>query len=320
MKQHFLFLGIIGIILFSCEKNEDIDNGENDNDIEISLDNLDTISSNLPFAKYRDLMFLDENIGYALSVKFIAKTINGGNSWSIIPIPIDFPSVYPEKIQFINSQIGYVIAGGHNLGLLLKTTDGGQNWETIDLSTYDLDTYSCPLGMFFLNHNTGFITGQDLFAKTIDGGKTWIDLKKDNTFHYFLGVNFKNDNEGIVTATNGEYYTTSNGGTTWNSFNSIHYLSENIYFVENRILVSTWGGSPSLFEVTNDKEIVSLPSDYLKFVFLNSKESIAVGNHYEELGYFPYNDIYVTNDGWQTYSQKTLSSTASSPCIAKIIN
>ena len=312
MKQYFLFFGIIGIILLSCEKNDDIDNGKNNNDNEMSLDSLFTISSNLPFAGYRDLMFLDENIGYVLSDNFIAKTTDGGYSWSTYSIPIDYP-VYPMKIQFTDSQTGYVIAGENNLGILLKTTDGGQNWNTIDLNTLD-----CPMGMFFLNNNIGFITGKDLFVKTMNGGETWVNLKKDNAFKYFLGVNFKNDNEGIVTATNGEYFTTSDGGTTWNSSSSIYYLSENIYFLDNKILASSWAGSPSLFDITNNKEIVSLMSDNLKFAFLNSKQSIAVGRHYEELGYFPYNDIYVTNDGWKTYSQKTLSSTASSPCIAKM--
>ena len=309
MKQYFLFLGIIGILL-SCKKNDGIDNGKNDNDNEISLDSLVTISSNLPFARYCDLTFLDENTGYVLSGNFIAKTTDGGYSWATYSIPIDYP-VYPMKIQFTDSQTGYVIAGENNLGILLKTTDGGQNWNTIDLNTLE-----CPRGMFFLNNDIGFITGKDLFVKTMNGGETWVNLKKDNTFKYFLGVNFKNDNEGIVTATNGEYFTTSNGGITWNNSNSIYYLSENIYFVDNKILVSSWDGS--LFDVTNDKEIVSLMSGYLKFAFLNPKQSIAAGTHYEELGYFPYNDIYVTNDGWQTYSQKTLSSTASSPCIAKM--
>ena len=124
--------------------------------------------------------------------------------------------------------------------------------------------------------------------------------------------------KGIATATNGEYFTTSDGGTIWNSSGSIYYLSENIYFVDNKTLVSSWGGSPSLFDVDDNKEIVLLMSDKLKFAFLNSKQSIAIGRYYEEFSYFPYNDIYVTNDGWKTYSHKTLSSAASSPCIAKM--
>jgi hypothetical protein len=307
MKQYFMFLGIIGIILLSCEKN---DNGRNDNDNKISLDSLVTISSNLPFSDYRDLMFLDENIGYALSVNFIAKTTSGGNSWITFSLPIDFPAVYPKKIQFVDSQNGYIIAGGRNLGVLLKTTDGGQNWSIIDLNTY-----KCPMGMFFLNNDTGFIAGSNLFVKTMDGGETWINLKKDNLFKSFFGVNFKNDKEGIVTLSN-EYFKTTDGGITWNNFNTIDYLSEFTYFVENQILVSR-NSSPSLFDLTKNEGIVSAPYDS-KFVFLNSKQSIAAGRHYEELGFFPYNDIYVTNDGWKTYSQKTLSSTASRPCIAKM--
>ena len=308
MKQYFLFLGIIGIILLSCEKKDDIDNERDNNDTEISLDSLVTIQSNLPFAGYRDLMFLDENVGYVLSHNFIAKTTDGGYSWTSYELPIVYP-VYANKMQFMNEQIGYIIAGENNLGLLLKTIDGGQNWEEIDLNTYD-----CPYGMFFIDSETGFITEKGLFVKTLDGGKTWTNLKKESTFIY-LGVNFKNEKEGIVTS-NSEYFKTTDGGTTWNSYNATDYLSDDIYFVENKTLVSR-NSTPCLFDLTNNEGVAS-PPGYSKFVFFNSKQSIAAGIHYEEFGYFPYNDVYVTNDGWKTYSQKILSSTASSSCIAKM--
>ena len=307
MKQYFLLLGIIGIIILSCEKNDDIDNEKNDKNNEFSIDSLVTISSNLPFAGYRDLMFIDEKTGYVLSDNFIGKTTDGGYSWTTYSI--DY-SVYTKKIQFTDNQIGYIIAGKNNSGILLKTTDGGQSWNTIDLNTSE-----CPVGLIFLNNDTGFITGKDLFVKTTNGGKTWINLKKDDTFKYFLGVNFKNNNEGIVTALNGECFITSDGGQNWNSFYATDYLSDDIYFVEDKTLISR--NTNPWFDLTNRKEIAS-PPGYSKSVFFNSKQSIAAGIHYAELGYFPYNDIYITNDGWKTYSQTTLSSTASRPCIAKM--
>ena len=309
-KRFLLLIGFIGLFLFSCKEDDDIGKGA-DNNKEISLDSLNTIPSNLPFAKYRDLMFLDENTGYVLSDKFIAKTTDGGHLWTTYPIPIDYPQQYPLKMQFIDNLTGYITAGENNLGILLKTTDGGQNWNTINLNTLD-----CPEGMFFLNNDIGFITGKDLFAKTMNGGETWTNLKNDTTFKYFLGVNFKNENEGIVTATNGEYFRTSDGGTTWSSFNTVDYLTKNIYFVENQIIVSR-NSSASLFDLIKNEGITTAPYNS-KFVFFNSKQSIAAGTHYEELGFFPYNDIFITNDGWKTYSQKTLSSTPSSPCIAKM--
>ena len=322
MKQYFLLFGIIGLILFSCEKKDDIDNGKddidngnddidngNDNNVEISLDSLELIVSNLPNGGYRDLVLINENTGYALSSNFVAKTTDGGYTWISYPIPIAHP-IAPMKIQFTDSQTGYIIAGENNLGILLKTTDGGQNWNTIDLNTYE-----CPIGMFFLNNDIGFITGKGLFVKTLDGGRTWINLKKEHTFMY-LGVNFKNDKEGIVTALNGEYFKTTDGGETWNNYNTVDYLTHNIYFVEDNVFVSR-NGDPCLFDLTNNKGIVSLPINPT-FAFFNSKQSIAVGEHWEELGYFSYNNICVTNDGWKTYSRKILSSTISGSLIAKM--
>ena len=302
MKQYFLFLGIIGIILLSflsCKKKDNIDD---------SLDNLVTIASNLPkLTAYYDLMFINENVGYALSKSFVAKTTDGGYSWTTFEIP---KHSYNGKIQFIDEQIGYVI--GQNNRVLLKTTNGGQDWEEIDLNTYG---YS-PWGIYFLDKDTGFIVGEDLFIKTTDGGKSWANLKREDRITY-LDVNFKNNKEGIVTFSNGEYFETTDGGTTWNNlkYNTVNSLYS-IYFVENKTLVSTF--HEKLLDITNNQEVISLPSSNLKFAFFDSKHSIATGTLIT--GCWTQSDnVFITNDGWETYTKKTLSGTeGTNPICAKM--
>ena len=296
MKQYFWFFGIIGIILFSCEKNDDN-----------SWDSLVTISSDFPMGNYLDLMFINENTGFALSTKFVAKTTDGGCSWTTYEIP-EFTN--GGKIQFINEQTGYVTIGTQNSGTLLKTTNGGEKWEIIDL-----DTYGSPNGICFLDKNTGFIVGSGLFIKTTDGGKSWTDLKKDDTWWY-LGINFKNKTEGIVTSFNGEFFKTMDGGITWDKLKIDAFHLYDVYFVGNRALASAY--HEDLFDLSNNKKVVSLPSSNLKFAFFDSDCGVATGTLITG-SWSHTNDVFFTNDGWKTYTQKTLSATeGNKPICAKM--
>jgi len=307
MKQYFWFFGIIGIILFSCEKIDVNNNGNDDNDTEISLDSLVTITSNLPVAIYVDLMFISENIGYALSTSFVAKTTDGGYSWTTFAIP---EYTNGGKIQFVNEQIGYVTVGTQNSGMLLKTTNGGQDWEEIDLNTYE-----SPMGIYFLDKNIGFIVGKGLFIKTTDGGKSWTNLKKEDTFMY-LGVNFKNDKEGIVTSFNGEYFKTIDGGITWDKLKIDAFHLYDVYFVGNKALASAY--HQDLFDLTKNEKVVSLPSSGLKFAFFNSDCGVATGTLITG-SWSHTNNVFLTSNGWKTFTQKTLAATeGNGPICAKM--
>jgi photosystem II stability/assembly factor-like uncharacterized protein len=302
----------------SCGEKDDIEVAEDDIDIVgkdgFSLDSLTILSSNLPNLQYRDLIFMDEATGFAVATRhgineisaeyeyqgLVAKTADGGITWTITELPIR--NAIPQKIQFIDTQTGYIIAGDNTFGVLFKTTDGGQSWNTIYL-----DALACPHGMCFLDYNTGFITGKGLFGKTTDGGATWTSLKSANVFYYY-DVNFKNGHEGIVTAQNGIYFKTTDGGHTWDSSkcNTFNYWLA-IHFVDSKMLATD---NVILFDLNNNKEIISLPIT-AKLVFFDSKQSIAAGYHYKKEGFFPYGDIMITNDGWRTYARKTLSTVSS---------
>jgi photosystem II stability/assembly factor-like uncharacterized protein len=68
------------------------------------------------------------------------STHNGGKSWSIVHSHISNPTGNPEEIiplagAFVESEHGLVIARDSHGGMLLKTSDGGQNW--VVLTTVD---------------------------------------------------------------------------------------------------------------------------------------------------------------------------------------
>lgn len=292
MKRISIFL-IFVFVLFSCSKPEVpvIDTIPN-----LSLDNLKTISTNIPNDDYRDLTFIDENTGFAVSKSgHIIKTSDAGFNWTKLLVPTSFRL---EKIQFTDNHTGFVIGGTENSGYLLKTTDAGQTWNAINLHTLE-----CPIGMFFLNNSVGFITGKGLFIKTLDGGQTWTSLKDDSSFMY-LDVNFKNKNEGIATSSNGKYYKTINGGASWTKVQTAEtlFLYE-IYYVNSKTLIKNSNGE--LIDISNNS-LIKVPITS-KLLFLNSNKSIAIGQHYLSQGFYPEGTISITNDFWKNSLQKSYS-------------
>ena len=251
-------------------------------------------------------------------------------------------AVYPD-LTFINETTGFAITQGY----IVKTSDGGNTWTTINLpistplkkiqftdnrtgyiiggdNTFgvllkttdggqnwivkNLNALECPYGMYFLNNNTGFITGKNLFIKTIDGGQTWTSIKS-NAFRMFQDINFKNSTEGYVTSNNGIYFKTINGGISWDSlgYNSTNYLYD-IYFTGSKTLVRDgWHGN-ILVDLENNYATTAIPSNATKLLFLNQQKSVGIGLHWVDRSYYYSNgDILITNDGWKTFEQKTFA-------------
>lgn len=293
MKQLFYLVTLA--LCFSCSKKKtDATNTPDPRRVPTNyLNKLEISGSNIPPALYRDLTFINATTGFAIAEGRIVKTTDGGRNWTSIPSPT---TLLLNRIQFTSAQKGYIIGGDGNSGVLLKTTDGGDTW-----SLSDLNTMEWPRGMYFLNDDIGFITGKNLFSKTIDGGKTWLSMKTQ-AWKMFQDVKFRNSMEGIATSNDGEYFKTTDGGNTWNAFkvSNANYLYD-IYFVEDHTCLAK---SPNeMVDISNNQKVISMPV-FEKIYFFSPQKSIAVGSVYEGFD-FPRPRIMYTNDGWNTYEENS---------------
>jgi len=176
-----------------------------------------------------DLKFLDSLTGFACTdgsstnTGYILKTTNGGDNWSIVH---SYNTKF-EKIQFINSQTGYICAFNDNL---FKTTNRGDNWFTIPLPG------TFPQDMTALNNDTIWLTtdsdiGGGVFVTT-NGGANWTN--KYNIFGgnpskiYMINMNTgfvaRNSNSGVP------LIKTTNGGNNWTSYSGIGGFSDMYFF------------------------------------------------------------------------------------------
>lgn len=159
----------------------------------------------------------NDPINPQLSVSLIGTSINTPiNGWEWLYTGFNYINM---DIEFPEGQdlIGY-IAGQNTTqfgqGIVLKTTNGGDNWTQV--STPDIfGLTNCA----FPTLQTGYCVGwSNKVLKTNNGGATWTETLVAANIDYIHSVAFKDANNGVVVGTSpqgGIAYVTSNGGATW---------------------------------------------------------------------------------------------------------
>ena len=108
----------------------------------------------------------------------IIHTSNGGKDWEI---QYTNDSLNVVNIFFLNDQIGWASALSYYYEpygtFVLKTTDGGINWNSEFLSMGEVYVNS----FYFLDTLTGFAVGSPrVFHRTTDGGSNWVKVNLDS--------------------------------------------------------------------------------------------------------------------------------------------
>jgi photosystem II stability/assembly factor-like uncharacterized protein len=248
-------------------------------------------SASSVIAKYGllDVYFPNPNLGFAVGDDYVLKTINGGETWDSLNIgswrltsvhfsdnnhgfaPTDYNGIvfrttnsgnswYQDSTGFesqsyysvfsIDANTAYV---GGNSGTIVKTTDGGQTWNSVSplpsgsSYVYALAFSSAAVGyacssagdickttnggnnwvtLFsspqdYINAisigtgGNGFAVGSSgLLVKTTDLN-TWNNLRSSIIDDKLYGVIFTDDNNGYICSTGGKILKTTNSGNSW---------------------------------------------------------------------------------------------------------
>ncbi len=141
-------------------------------------------------------------------------------------------------------------------GVVVKTTDGGNNWTQVLPTSGDIDGLQ---GIWFISDLVGFAGGwNNYFIKTTDGGNNWTPVSCGTNVWYYVDVEFWDSNNGIAAARmNGSeqaVFITSDGGNTWVPATSgistgglmgVSYADQNTIFAvgtDAKVYKSTDGG------------------------------------------------------------------------------
>ncbi|MDZ4166318.1 MAG: YCF48-related protein [Coriobacteriia bacterium] len=162
------------------------------------------------------VFFLDANTGWVVGDGgTILKSINGGVSWTP---QTSGTSKNLWGVQFVDENHGWAVGipGGYGppppgeFGPILRTTNGGNTWTNHG----SLD-YAIVQSLFFIDQNTGWVTGNGTLHKTTDGGVTWDDIRPDAVGRLYWTPHFVDANTGWVVGGDGLIMHTTDGGDSW---------------------------------------------------------------------------------------------------------
>ncbi len=152
--------------------------------------------------------------------------------------------------------------------------------------------------IFFLNANTGFLSGNNIVLKTSNGGINWQIISQ--TFGG-TSVSFINANTGIVCE--GTLYRTINGGATW--VNSNLSSLKAVYFYNSLTGYAVGDNSQALITADAGQNwfVQNIPLNYNKFnkiLFTSPGTGYVIGGRQ----YFPfYGVIYKTTNSGGNWRQ-----------------
>jgi photosystem II stability/assembly factor-like uncharacterized protein len=239
-----------------------------------------------------DIHFTSSKTGFITSGA-LYKTNDYGLNWH------EVSKAYPgSKIIFTCKDTGYVVGGAmikcefgpcdfpFNRGAIIKTTDGGENWEKLDFFSDTLNI----LSVSFINNNVGYcFSSNNTIQKTEDGGLTWISMNTGITGNITGGL-FINKDIGFITniGQNSQIYITTNGGIDWD----LEYTVTDGGLFEigssNKMVVA--GGSNGLIcirslddlivnnqnEYSNSKDVLIFPNPAKSYLTIQNKKSQAI--------------------------------------------
>lgn len=162
-------------------------------------------------------------------VLIFAVTFDLFAQWYEEPLPQNYPVF--NDIKYINDSVAVIVG---NSGTILRTTDGGLNWNNISdipstnnlksISITQNNFYVCGdsgcimessnlgeswnlipfqfqinlTGIFFMDTLSGYVVGESSILKTTNRGENWIHQTFDN--NYFQSVYFINNDTGFATS------------------------------------------------------------------------------------------------------------------------
>ncbi len=235
---------------------------------------------------------INPSIEVALIGTCIDTPINGWDwiytGYNYILTDIEFPEG--------QDQIGYT--GGqtvtyNGLGIVLKTTDGGDTWNPITQPGIDgVEAMSFP------TLQVGYAVGwSDDILKTTDGGQTWQSIAITSNVFYYTAVEFKDVNNGIViallSAGGAKTFKTSDGGQTW-----IEVTGNNAF------MDVVWAGGNTWY-TSGYNDVYKSTDDGLTWTNVYSQGALLVGAYFKTPDYGMVagdnGEVLTTWDGGQTW-------------------
>lgn len=192
-------------------------------------------------------------------------------------------------VHFTSNSTGYVCG---KAGIMLKTTDGGLNWQPLFSSVY-VTLYR----IYFIDQYTGIAIGQNgTIIRTTNSGLIWGILVNTNFDGFLKGIYFLDQYTGYIAGWKGLFIKTTNAGAGWSvnvidsarSFESVYFINSSTGFITglSGIYYKTTDGGAN-WQYQN----LDVSKNFHSVRFVNSLTGFIIG------GYINATILMTTNSG-----------------------
>ncbi|MEP5612258.1 MAG: MBG domain-containing protein, partial [Cyclobacteriaceae bacterium] len=262
---------------------------------------------------FRDIYFVDPNLGYILSRQNgLFKTTNGGTSWTQLTA---FTGIEASIVYFENEMNGWVVEGtGSSLtNTIHRTTDGGATWNS---QTYPGGNQTARELIFTSSTDGKLFDGNKIYTSD-DAGISWtledsFPFSPSSISYNSMDASFllggSDGNLGIYD--NGTFVSLSNSLTKTANIADIHFNDlNNGFVVDSKDVHRTSDGGISWFSLgLSDMVDVEFATTSIGFLISSSKsvqKTTNGGITWSEVSvlnagsYFPQSsDFLDVNTGW----------------------
>ncbi|MCU0372886.1 MAG: T9SS type A sorting domain-containing protein [Ignavibacteria bacterium] len=241
-----------------------------------------------------------------LTLNFSLLTLNSFSQWVQQSVPVT--GGYFNDMKFENANTGFIINWNNPVATLLRTTNAGYNWQTMNnwgMSHIAIVDTNCI-------YTTGQNNGLGKLYKSTNLGLTWDSML--TTTNYYSYLHFFNHDTGVISggdSFDNFIWRTTNGGQSLQliagfggaSPGKFHFLKEKVngeyygwyYYNNNNYLFLTTNSG------LNWVSRPSIPENVQSVFFINKDTGWASA-------YFSRNYIYYTTNGGNNWAIQNLPS------------
>ena len=232
--------------------------------------------------------FLDERRGWVAGGNgALLETTDGGETWKVAARRPTEDTI--RDIYFSDSLTGWIVCERDIYKLrtkdeprtyLMKTTDGGRNWQRVNLAEADARL----MRAVFTEGGRAWAFGEaGVLYSTRDGGANW-SRQKSPTRYLLLGGTFLDRDRGWLVGARSTILQTYDGGETWRAglvdVRDVRFTA--VSFVEPRIGWAVGAGGHIFMTLDGGRtwraQKSPVQSDLSDVKFLNASEGWAVGS------------------------------------------
>jgi photosystem II stability/assembly factor-like uncharacterized protein len=192
------------------------------------------------FSWFRDVFFINEQTGWIGGADGVfLKTSDGGTTWKQVH---KFTSDMIVQIIFSDENTGLLLVernmfarGQNSSSYLLKTLDGGENWQRMEFPEGSRQRIT---KLLFNEKGAGMAFGESgLFYRLREDGREWVKIPA--AIHYLmLDGAFTGETGGAIVGGGGTILFTEDSGFTWTRASILGEAStrlNSVFFIDEKV-------------------------------------------------------------------------------------